>query len=130
MQNMEGMAGICAVIYLFITFFVLRRPELLGISLKHFFIPFLLPLPSSAQLYVLEVITRLLKTYLPGKTMYPSVGNHEGAPVNRYSFNMPPSTSPSTAAATMAGSHATGHVCRVCTCGQVMSSWVRTDGNF
>ena len=73
---------------------------------------------------------RLLKTYLPGKTMYPAVGNHEGAPVNRYSFYMPPSTSPSTVAATMAGSHATGHVCRVCTCGQVMSSWVRTHDYF
>ena len=89
--------------------------------------------PSSAQLYprpgVLEVIRRLLKPYLPGKTVYPAVGNHEGVPVNRYSFYMPPSTSPSTAAI-MAGSHATGHVCRVCTCGQVMSSWVRTHDYF
>ena len=114
---------------LFITFFILRRPELLGISLKHFFYPFPPPLPSSAQLYVLEVITRLLKTYLPGKTVYPAVGNHEGVPVNRYSFYMPPSTSPSTAAI-MAGSHATGHVCRVCTCGQVMSSWDRRHDYF
>ena len=95
-------------------------------SLAH---PFPLPLPSSAQLYVLEVIRRLLKTYLPGKTVYPAVGNHEGVPVNRYSFYMPPSTSPSTAAI-MAGSHTTGHVCRVCTCGQVMSSWVRTHDYF
>ena len=95
-------------------------------SLAH---PFPPPLPSSAQLYVLEVIRRLLKPYLPGKTVYPAVGNHEGVPVNRYSFYMPPSTSPSTAAI-MTGSHATGHVCRVCTCGQVMSSWVRTHDYF
>ena len=45
LQDMEVMAGICAVIYLFITFFILRRKELLGISLKHFFISLLLPSP-------------------------------------------------------------------------------------
>ena len=36
------------------------------------------------QLYILEVITHLLKMYLPDKVVYPALGKHEGAPVNRY----------------------------------------------
>ena len=117
-----------AVSLLFVMYLVMQFDWVYVTGDLTLFIPFL-PLPFSAQLNVLDVIRRQLKTYLPGKTMYLSVGNHEGVPVNRYSFYMPPSTSPSTAAI-MAGSHATGHVCRVCTCGQVMSSWVKTHDYF
>lgn len=35
------------------------------------------------QLFVLEKMTELLKKYLPDKVVFPTLGNHESAPVNR-----------------------------------------------
>ena len=38
------------------------------------------------QLQALDYATKLLEKYLPGLRVFPAVGNHEGAPVNRYKF--------------------------------------------
>lgn len=35
------------------------------------------------QLYVLKTLVGLLKKYLPDKIIFPTLGNHESAPVNR-----------------------------------------------
>ena len=35
------------------------------------------------QIEVLVNMTTVIKTYLPGKEIYFSIGNHESAPVNR-----------------------------------------------
>ena len=39
---------------------------------------------SLAQLNILKEMMDLFKKYLPSKTVFPAVGNHESAPVNRY----------------------------------------------
>ena len=38
------------------------------------------------QLEALDYATKLLEKYLPGVKVFPAVGNHESAPVNRYIF--------------------------------------------
>ena len=35
------------------------------------------------QLKALDYATKRIKKYLPGLKVFPAVGNHEGAPVNR-----------------------------------------------
>ena len=37
----------------------------------------------SEQLSAMDVLTKYLKTYLPDKIVYNTLGNHESAPVNR-----------------------------------------------
>ena len=36
------------------------------------------------QLFVFKTLVAMLKKYLPDKIIYPTLGNHESAPVNRY----------------------------------------------
>ena len=37
----------------------------------------------SLQIAAIDYATKMIVKYLPGLKVYPAVGNHEGAPVNR-----------------------------------------------
>ena len=38
---------------------------------------------SVIQIYIMDTLCDMMKKYLPNKIVLPSLGNHEGVPVNR-----------------------------------------------